>query len=145
MKHLRGFTLIELMIVVAIVAILAAISITVYMGSVAKSQITEGITIADSMKTAVSEYQHETGTCPSAGVGGILPPASYSGRFVSSATVTPGASGSCVITSLMKSNSVSPLIQGKTISLTMMPGGGGTAQWKCSSTASAAYLPKTCQ
>ena len=144
MKRARGFTLIELMIVVAIIAILASIAITVYSASIAKSQLTEAITVADSLKTAVTTYQHETATCPSAGVGGVLSYASYAGRYVAGATVTTNGSGNCVITATMKSNTVSAPIQGKTVSLTMVPN-SGTAIWQCTSTAATKYLPKTCQ
>lgn len=143
MRSSRGFTLIELMIVVAIVAILASIAITVYYASIAKSQLTEAITIADSMKTAVADYNHQTGGCPSSGVGGLLSPASYSGRFVEKADVSM-VGGNCVITATMRSNSVAAPIQGKTLSLTMYPG-NGTEKWECTSNARAMFLPKTCQ
>lgn len=141
---MRGFTLIELMIVVAIIAIISALAITVYSASIAKSQLTEAITIADGLKTAVTEYQHETGSCPVAGQGSILSPASYAGRFVAKAVIT-GGKGPCVITATMKSQSVSSQIQGKTVSLTMQPSTNGMAMWKCTSTAASIYLPNTCR
>jgi len=142
----KGFTLIELMIVVAIIAILSALAITVYSASVAKSQMTEAITIADGLKTAVTEYQHVNGSCPVAGQGDVMNPTSYAGRFVASAVVTGGVAGPCVITATMKSTSVSSQIQGKTLSLTMLQSNSnGMAMWKCTSTAAPMYLPKTCQ
>jgi len=146
MNTSRGFTLIELMIVVAIIAIISALAITVYSASVAKSQLTEAITIADGLKTAVTEYQHEAGSCPVAGQGNVLSPTSYAGRFVAKAVVT-GGTGPCVITATMKSTSVASQIQGKTVSLTMIQntGANGMAMWKCTSTAASIYLPATCR
>ena len=60
----KGFTLIELMIVVAIIGILAAIAIPAYQNYTIRAQITEGLSLADSWKTAVGEYFTEYGSFP---------------------------------------------------------------------------------
>ncbi|KGI77241.1 pilin [Oleiagrimonas soli] len=143
MKSARGFTLIELMIVVAIIAILTSISITVYQNSLGKSQLSEAFTTIDGLKADVADYQHQTGACPSAGVGGILSPASYGGRYVAGATVTSGSNG-CLITALMRSNTVAQKLRGKTVTFTMTPN-GGNAEWACSSNAPVTYLPQVCR
>ena len=60
----RGFTLIELMIAVAIIAILVAIVIPQYQNYVARTQATEGINLASGVKTALAEYYNINGTFP---------------------------------------------------------------------------------
>jgi type IV pilus assembly protein PilA len=62
----KGFTLIELMIVVAIIGILAAIAIPAYQNYTIRAQVTEGLTLADGWKTAIAEYYANTGTWPTA-------------------------------------------------------------------------------
>jgi type IV pilus assembly protein PilA len=69
MKSLqKGFTLIELMIVVAIIGILAAIAIPAYQDYTIRAQVTEGINLADAMKVAVADYYTQNGAFPAAGV-----------------------------------------------------------------------------
>ena len=60
----KGFTLIELMIVVAIIGILAAIAIPAYQNYTIRAQVTEGLTLADGWKTAIAEYYANTGGWP---------------------------------------------------------------------------------
>jgi type IV pilus assembly protein PilA len=64
-KTQNGFTLIELMIVVAIIGILAAIAIPAYQSYLIRAQISEGLTLATRAKTSVSEYYMERGAWPS--------------------------------------------------------------------------------
>lgn len=142
MHKSRGFTLIEMMIVVSIIAILASIAITVYNRSIGKAQLSEAFTTVDALKTDVADYQQQTGSCPSAGVGGLESPASYGGKYVASATVT-GDTGNCVITALMRSNTVSPELRSKKVTFTMVRT-GGNAKWSCSSDAPLVYLPQSC-
>jgi len=60
----KGFTLIELMIVVAIIGILAAIAIPAYQDYTIRSQVTEGLNLASAVKTSVAEYYAQNGTWP---------------------------------------------------------------------------------
>jgi type IV pilus assembly protein PilA len=144
MKTTRGFTLIELMIVVAIIAILSTIAITVYNNSTGKAELSEAFTVVDALKSDVVEYYNQNGSCPSNGSDGIASAASYSGKYVASASVSSAASG-CQITALMRSSTVSAKLRGKTVSFTMSPAGDGTFQWTCSSDAPAIVVPRACQ
>jgi type IV pilus assembly protein PilA len=97
----KGFTLIELMIVVAIIGILAAVAIPAYQNYVIRGQVTEGLSLASGWKTAISEYYAQNGafpTCSSTtgGAGCVAATAASSGKYVSSVTV--GAGGQIVIT-----------------------------------------------
>jgi len=60
----KGFTLIELMIVVAIIGILAAIAIPAYQNYTIRAQVTEGLSLADGWKTAISDFYTNNGTWP---------------------------------------------------------------------------------
>jgi type IV pilus assembly protein PilA len=102
MKSLqKGFTLIELMIVIAIIGILAAIAIPAYQNYTIRAQITEGLSLADNYKTAVAEFYQNVGTFP-AGVSAtgspttIPMPGNTVGKYVSAVTVD--ASGNIKIT-----------------------------------------------
>ena len=143
-----GFTLIELMIVVAIVGILAAIAIPRYQDYVARSQVSEGLSLASGMKVDVSEYFLTNGTWPNSGsyaVGTAGNASDAAGKFVQ--TLTNGASGAIQIT--MKASDVSNTISGMAFSLTptLASGGEAIAGWVCSASDStkSAYLPSSCK
>lgn len=91
MKNQQGFTLIELMIVVAIIAILAAIAISQYQDYVIRSQVSEGSSLADGVKTAVGEYVNNYGRFPQANISaGLSAPVSINGSYVVSVNAANG-------------------------------------------------------
>ena len=95
MKHSqKGFTLIELMIVVAIIGILAAIAVPAYQDYTIRSRVSEGASLAGASKTAVDVYFSETGSLSSTpgtpASLGLASPGSYAAKYVSSITVAAG-------------------------------------------------------
>lgn len=147
MQKQQGFTLIELMIVVAIIGILAAIAIPQYQNYVARAQMTEAFTLTDGLKTDVVSFYAENGKCPSNTDAGFGEAGNYSGSYV--ATVTLTGDQACKIEAQMETSGVAKGISGKTLSLTMSDNSGattgGSASWECSSNAESQYLPSSCQ
>ena len=85
----KGFTLIELMIVVAIIGILAAVALPAYQDYTKRSHVSEGLALAGGSKTAVTEYYSSNGVWPTGnGSAGIAPAASIKGNAVRSVAVT---------------------------------------------------------
>ncbi len=105
MKHSqKGFTLIELMIVVAIIGILAAIAVPAYQDYTIRSRVSEGASLAGAAKTAVDVWFSETGSLGSTpgtpASLGLASAASYSAKYVSSVTVLAGGTITVQLTSI---------------------------------------------
>jgi type IV pilus assembly protein PilA len=146
-KMQKGFTLIELMIVVAIIAILAAIAIPAYQDYLIRSQVSEGSVLADGAKTAVAEFYSNTGHYPLNNESAGLPTnaASISGKYVSSVTVASGK-----ITANFTGPKVNSKISGDNFVLSPTDM-GGSMNWTCNPTTAPSnpvpdkYLPSSCR
>ncbi|MEN1929202.1 pilin [Luteimonas sp. MJ250] len=151
MKMQKGFTLIELMIVVAIIAILAAIAIPQYQNYVTKSQFSESQTIASGIKIAVAEHYTQAGACPILGTTAGFPadPDEYEGKYVASAAIGDGTAAdnpTCDITLTFKDADVSAGLQGEEVLIQGSETGDGNFNWTCTAaTIDDKYLPNTCQ
>ncbi|HFC6951640.1 TPA: pilin, partial [Neisseria meningitidis] len=110
----KGFTLIELMIVIAIVGILAAVALPAYQDYTARAQMSEALTLAEGQKSAVVEYYSDNGTFPNSNTSaGIAASNEIKGKYVASVKVEGNASVAS-ITATMNSSNVNKDIKGKT-------------------------------
>ncbi|HFC6597471.1 TPA: pilin [Neisseria meningitidis] len=122
----KGFTLIELMIVIAIVGILAAVALPAYQDYTARAQVSEAILLAEGQKSAVTEYYLNHGIWPANNSSaGVATSANIKGKYVQSVEVKNG-----VVTATMLSTGVNKEIQGKKLSL-WAKRQNGSVKWFC--------------
>ncbi|HGH0284830.1 TPA: pilin [Neisseria meningitidis] len=122
----KGFTLIELMIVIAIVGILAAVALPAYQDYTARAQVSEAILLAEGQKSAVTEYYLNHGIWPANNnSAGVATSADIKGKYVKSVEVKNG-----VVTAQMASSNVNNEIKGKKLSL-WAKRQDGSVKWFC--------------
>ncbi|HEZ4920290.1 TPA: pilin [Neisseria meningitidis] len=122
----KGFTLIELMIVIAIVGILAAVALPAYQDYTARAQVSEAILLAEGQKSAVTEYYLNHGEWPANNSSaGVATSANIKGKYVQSVEVKNG-----VVTATMLSSGVNNEIKGKKLSL-WAKRQDGSVKWFC--------------
>ena len=138
MKQQSGFTLIELMIVVAIIGVLAAVAIPQYQSYVARAQVSEGFSCTAAAKTAVSLYYNMNGRFPKTNAEAGAD--SCDGTYVESSTV-----GDDGVITVKFGNASHDSITAKTFGL-IPTGGTGSIKWQCEAqTIDPKYLPNSCQ
>ncbi|HGG9582456.1 TPA: pilin [Neisseria meningitidis] len=122
----KGFTLIELMIVIAIVGILAAVALPAYQDYTARAQVSEAILLAEGQKSAVTEYYLNHGKWPKNNTSaGVASSSEIKGKYVEKVEVANG-----VVTATMLSSGVNKEIQGKKLSL-WAKRQDGSVKWFC--------------
>ena len=145
MNAQKGFTLIELMIVIAIIGILAAIAIPAYTDYTTRARVSEALTTASSMKATISENLISAG-----GAGGTLTAAACNGV----ALISGAANGASGATKNVKSSTctlgvilVTTSDAAKAVPLTLTPSySGNNVSWVCSTTeANFKYVPAECR
>ncbi|MCX7544504.1 pilin [Marinicella gelatinilytica] len=133
-KNQQGFTLIELMIVIAIIAILMAYALPAYKDYTIRTKVGEGLTLASASKTAVTEYYQSTGSWPTTNA--LAGVSSANGNNVDSTAV--GANG--VITVVYSG------IDEVTDNLLLVPTDvSGSIRWNCSTSIASKYVPASCR
>ena len=142
----KGFTLIELMIVVAIIGILAAVAIPAYQDYIARSQVSEAVSLLGAAKTPIAEYISDKGAMPAA----LTDAASTtSGKYLGGIGMTADSTATSItLTATMKTTGVNTAITGGTL---QMVSADGARSWTCTAGGSGAgflagkYLPGACR
>ncbi|RCX10159.1 pilin [Extensimonas vulgaris] len=141
----QGFTLIELMIVVAIIGILAAIALPAYQDYTKRTHVSEGLTLASGAKASVTEFYSTNNRMPASNSSaGLASATSIKGNAVSSVSV--GTNGLITITYNSKVDSAN----NDTLALSPITGSGGSVQWRCKTTGLTnpvpnKWLPSNCR
>ena len=154
MKNQQGFTLIELMIVVAIIGILAAVAIPSYNDYTARAQVTEAVNLTGGLKTCIAEGISDKNKAPTLEQCGQDPAATGIGKFVDSLACTGCGDASVpatgvVVQATFKSTGVSKDIISETFAIATVDGNN----WECGAIGSAAagtdleekFMPGACK
>jgi type IV pilus assembly protein PilA len=137
----HGFTLVEIMIVVAIIGLLASIALPAYQRYTVRAQVAEGLTLAGPLQRGVAAFNNNEGAFPADNNdASLLPPNDYTGKYVDSISV------SGPVIAIRYGNSASTVISGHTVNLTA-EATQGSLRWRCTTggVISSSYLPSVCR
>jgi len=140
----KGFTLIELMIVVAIIGILAAVAIPAYQDYIARAQVSEAVSLTAGGKTPMAEYMADKGTWP---VDATDVMGNVAGKYTSTVTISVGSgltTSTATLTAKIKDAGVNSAITGGLLNLTSADAG---KTWTCTTGSNLAgkYVPSSCR
>ena len=145
MKKQQGFTLIELMIVVAIIGILAAIAIPAYQDYTIRAQVSEGLSLSSGGKAAIAEFYQDSGVFPTNNaLAGLEAPGNIVGKYVDQVTVSAGATTGII--TVRYGNDANANIVGDTLTLTATDN-TGSMSWACANGSGLLpkWLPSACR
>lgn len=138
-ENQHGFTLIELMMVIMVVGILAAIAIPMYFDYATRAKVSEGISFFVPTKKGVTEFRLSEGRFPdNNGEAGLGNPTSFRGNHVESLTVTAGG----VVTVKFDDPA---LLNGTLVFTPQVAPDGSSIMWECSTAIPHNLVPQTCR
>ncbi len=143
----KGFTLIELMIVIAIIGVLAAVAAPAYQDYIAKAQLSEAASLAEGVKNEVAAVFSADGTCPAntVAIGNIAKFDSIIGKYITEVATggTATATGGCTVIPKFGTAS-NRKVQNVTFTYTLVVGTNNVTKWTCETDVDASIRPKTC-
>ena len=140
----KGFTLIELMIVVAIIGILAAVAIPAYQDYIARAQVSEAVSLSASAKTPLAEYFSDKGTWPVTATDVM---GNVAGKYTSTVTLSAGANTTTPSITVQARIKDATVNTGITQGLLHLQTSDGGKTWQCSTSTNllGKYVPASCR